>query len=361
MLSAAFLPTLLVLGLAAPASATPNMIRLGYPHCSSCHLSPQGGGLLNRYGEGIDLAQTLRPEEPRDSDLDQDPLGTRLNYDVRASLAIDRDPPEAAGYGFNLSLRTAIGLTPKGRLVYSASVRAPTLTRERSSGAITVGMSRLYWMYQPKDGLQFVVGRDDLPTGLGGGVNFARRTTNPSVSSTPTQAKMFWWNRRWETSVYGFGPDGNETQRQFRSYGGGGLIGMNVWRDRAVVGLSARVSKSDAFDRQNAAAFLRLGLTKHFGLLTEHEVTERTTSLGARPTYIAGHTELFFVPFDWLQTALTAQHITTTGGDTTYRLSPSVEMRLTSNVKLSFDTLDVFQPAAADSRTFSFQVQVKTQ
>jgi hypothetical protein len=347
--------TLLVL-IAAPAAATPNMIRLGYPTCAACHISPQGGGLLNRYGEGIDLAQTLRPEEPRDSDItNDDGLGSRLNYDLRGTLNIERDPPDLEGYGLNLSARSAIGFRPKHRLVYSASVGAPTLTRTRSSGAISVGMSRLYWLYQPRDGLSFVVGRDSLPSGLG----FARRTTNPSVSSTPTQAKVFWWNKRWQVTAYGYGPDGNETQPQFEARGGGAVVGLNVWRDRAVVGVITQASRADAFDRQNGGVFARVGLTKYFGILAEHDVTSRTTNAGADFTYVSGQSEVFFVPFDWLQTALTIQHLNVSGGEDTYRLSPSAEVRLTSNIKVSFDMQDQYAPS--NSRAFAFSVQVKTQ
>ena len=346
----------LLLLIALPAGATPNMIRLGYPTCASCHVSPQGGGLLTHYGEGIDLAQTLRPEEPRESDIrNDDGLGSRLNYDLRGTLSIEREPPDPSGYGLNLGMRSAIGFRPKHRLVYSATVSAPTLTRTRAPGAVSVGMSRLYWLYQPKPGLTFIVGRDALPSGL----SFARRTTNPNVSSTPTQAKLFWWNKRWQVTGYGYGPDGNETEPQFEARGGGAMVGLNVWRDRAVVGLTTQVSSADAFDRRNAGVFARVGLTKHFGILAEHEVTSRTVSTGADFTHVAGQSELFFVPFDWLQTALTVQHLNTSGGDDTYRLSPSAEVRLTSNIKLSFDMLDVYAPST--SRTFSFAVQVKTQ
>jgi hypothetical protein len=341
---------------ATSADATPNMIRLGYPTCGSCHVSPQGGGLLTHYGEAIDLAQTLHPEEPSEPDLrDNDGLGSRLNYDLRGTLDIERDPPEPEGYGLNLSVRSAIGFRPQHRLVYTASVGAPTLTRTRSPGAISLGMSRLYWLYQPREGLSFVVGRDSLPSGLG----FARRTTNPNVSSTPTQAKVFWWNKRWQLTAYGYGPDGNESQPRFEARGGGAVVGLNVWRDRAVVGLTTQVSRADAFDRENAGIFARVGLTKHFGILAEHDVTSRTLSTGADFTHVSGQSEVFFVPFDWLQTALTIQHLNTSGGDDTYRLSPSADVRVTSNIKVSFSMLDVYAPST--SRTYAFSVQVKTQ
>lgn len=352
--------TLMVLVIVMPAAATPNMIRLGYPNCAACHVSPQGGGLLTRYGEGIDLAQTLRPDEPRGPELGEDPLGSRLNYDVRLSLSVERDPPANESYGFNLSMRSALGVGPH-RLVYSTGVRSPTLARTRTSGNITVNVSRLYWLYQPKPGLSFVVGRDDLPSGLGlpGAQAFYRRVNNPGVTSTPTQAKAFWWNNRWQVAVYGFGPDGNEAEPRLEAYGGGALVGTNVWNDRLVVGVTTRVSRADAFDRDNAGLFARVGLSRNWGVLVEHDVTRRQTSAGADFTHLAGHSEVFYVPFDWLQTALAVEHLTSSGGTDTYRLSPSVEARVTGNIKLSFGVRDVY--AMQDSRTYLFEVQVKTQ
>ena len=44
---------------ARPSFGLPTMIRLGYPNCSSCHIAPQGAGLLNLYGRGVDQAQSL--------------------------------------------------------------------------------------------------------------------------------------------------------------------------------------------------------------------------------------------------------------------------------------------------------------
>src|SRR3981189_208148 len=48
---------------AGQLKALPAMIRLGYVNCAACHISPQGGGLLNAYGRSIDEAQSLRGGE----------------------------------------------------------------------------------------------------------------------------------------------------------------------------------------------------------------------------------------------------------------------------------------------------------
>lgn len=42
---------------AANASAFPSMARLGYTSCSTCHVSPTGGGVLTDYGRGIAEAE----------------------------------------------------------------------------------------------------------------------------------------------------------------------------------------------------------------------------------------------------------------------------------------------------------------
>ena len=162
-------------------------------------------------------------------------------------------------------------------------------------------MSRLYWLYQPKDGVSITVGRDDLPSGTGL-LGFSRATTSPNVSGPPTQAKVFWWNKRWQVAGYGFGPDGNETAKRYEARGGGADVGVNVWKDRAVVGVTSRVSYADAYDRRNAGAFLRLGLTEHWGVLLSTTSRRARRTRDEHLTHVAGYSQVFYVPLDWLQT-----------------------------------------------------------
>src|SRR5882757_357807 len=71
------------------AFALPTMIRLGYPNCSSCHIAPQGGGLLNPYGRSIDQAQSMIGGEyaPWESRLGEAlNLEGRITQDIRSVI-----------------------------------------------------------------------------------------------------------------------------------------------------------------------------------------------------------------------------------------------------------------------------------
>ncbi len=63
--------------------ASPTMVRLGYSDCATCHISPQGGGLLTTYGKGVDEAQSFRRKEVHPVDTST----SRLLYDVRLVTA----------------------------------------------------------------------------------------------------------------------------------------------------------------------------------------------------------------------------------------------------------------------------------
>ncbi len=43
----------LLLLLSPPLLSFPQLVRYGYPNCTSCHVSPNGGGLLTRYGRAL--------------------------------------------------------------------------------------------------------------------------------------------------------------------------------------------------------------------------------------------------------------------------------------------------------------------
>ena len=353
------------------AVASPTMIRLGYPDCASCHLSRQGGGLLTPYGKGIDEAQSLRAREipPVEGP------GPRLLYDVRFVAATQLAAGHAAGTRttastFRLYLRSALNLGERHRLNYAVGLESPTLSATNravgASTAATVVVAKALWEYEPTEALQVAVGRDEMPSGIGlpDPLTFMRRGSDPGNTAYPTQVKAFWHSDRLEVTPYLFGPGGDEAS-DAQQYGAGVVAGVDVWQRRAVLGVSARSAHAlsdGGLDRRSIGAFARLGFGK-WGILAEHDLSSRTAVTVPSTRYVAGHTQVFFAPVEWLVTSLGAEHLVIDGPRPghVYRLAPGVQARLSNNLTLIFNTRDVFTGVAAGrTRTYSLQVAVKS-
>ena len=186
-------------------------------------------------------------------------------------------------------------------------------------------------------------------------------------SRYPTQVKAFLWNQRFQVTPYMFGPGGDEV-RAARQYGGGVVGGVDVWKHRAVLGMSTRYSSNDdGINRRSVGAYARLGFGK-WGILAEHDLTSRGTIADVGATadtrHLAGHTQVFFAPKEWLVTSLAAEHLVIDGITNpvhTYRLTPGVQTRLSDSLTLNFNMRDIFVDAStARSRTFTVQVAVKS-
>jgi hypothetical protein len=354
---------LFVLIQAAPSFALPTMVRLGYKGCATCHVSPQGGGLLTDYGKGIDTAQSLRRREIEPSDKLR-----RLMYDVRfvmgASMVDKAQSSSVTSSNFRFMLRSSVATSANTRVSYQAGLDTPSLTRS-SGGSANFVLSKALFEYTPKPGVQIAVGRDTLPNGLGlpDPQTFSRKQSDPLGTGYPTQIKAFLWNDRFEVTPYLFGPGFDEARDQ-QQYGGGILAGIDVWKQHAVVGMTARASSSDAFDRKSIGAYARLGFGK-WGVLAEHDLTSRVTPRADTPRneHIVGFTQFYFAPVEWFVTYLGVDNVAVSGPGSKRlaRFAPSVSMRLSDNLTVVLATRDEFVSGLApNSRTYSVSFAVKT-
>jgi hypothetical protein len=358
--------------LGAPAStarASPTMIRLGYSDCASCHISPQGGGMLTTYGKGVDEAQSLRRQEIHPVDT----AASRLLYDFRfvtasqlaESLATDSSVKSTT---FRLQGRSSLRMSEHNRLSAAFGLETPALSSASTTATVPkIVVYKALYQYRPKDNFELAIGRDEMPSGIGlpDPLAFIRNGNDAGDTAYPTQVKAFWSTHRLQLTPYAFGPGGDEPAA-LRQYGGGMVAGVDVWKHRAIVGVSSRLSEASAFHRNSVGAYARLGFGK-WGILAEHDFTSRTTrdDTVTQPLsqYLAGHTQVFFAPVEWLVTSLAAEHHVVDALQQTqvYRLTPGVQARISDNLTLIVNMREAFTGVAAGrARTFSVQLAVKS-
>ena len=345
-----------MLAQAAPSSANPNMIRLGYTSCASCHLSPQGSGLLNVYGQGVAGAQSLFA---REYEKVEDERGPRVMFDVRALGLRNLTEGGTDSTSFTVLGLGSVRASDAHRFTYTVSLSTPGITVAGANAPVNATLPKFVWQYRVKPGLEVQAGRDALPTGIGlSDVQaFVRGATNAGAPASPSQVKAFWWTNRFEVTPYAFGPSGNETTSAAREWGGGVLAGVNL-NKRAVIGISGLDGHGSTFDRRTLGAYARLGFGK-WGVLAEHQVIDRSTT--ATTGTVAGHTEIFVAPREWLMATLVAGELQvyTPTSTTTVRLAPNVQVRVSENLLVSFTSRDTFTPAGR-TRTYTFLMILKT-
>jgi hypothetical protein len=231
----------LALAFASPSFALPTMIRLGYSNCASCHISPQGAGLLNAYGRGIDEAQSLRGGEyvPSTNGLASAlSWGGRITQDLRVigqeTLSTTTGGPLLGVLRSRFMYRNATELGNGFRLsaiVIGENTAAPrpNLAYDPPVKATQVYVTQALISYRASKTLEFAVGRDQLPTGLNlpdlG--TYMRARDQYGYYDAPTQVKAFIWGKRYHINPYLFGPGGNE-RAGFHESGGGGLAEVDV-------------------------------------------------------------------------------------------------------------------------------------
>ena len=355
-----------VFAVVVPADASPTMIRAGYHTCLPCHLSPQGGGLLTDYGKGVDLAQSLFVREYRPS-AEGPPWG--IVQDVRAQVGLQRSEPLASSADASASSDLRFwhrAAWHMGQHRFSTVLAADF---HSAAGGMSLQEPRLQalratWDFRPRNGLEVSVGKDALPTpiGLPDQTAYIRDVVDPGATVAPTQLKLFLWTNRFSVTPYVYGPGGEEAIVN-RATGTGVITGVNIG-SRTVLGLTARMSKSDARDLTRAGGFARVGFGR-WGVLTEHEHVSQAGGSATTPNQgrYAGTMMVFAAPREWLVASLTSQLVVNTTGPSQHqhRLTPSVQVRLSDKVTVVASERESFGVTeAARRRGLIVQLFLKT-
>ena len=303
--------------------ALPTMIRLGYPNCVSCHITPQGGGLLNTYGRGIDQAQSYAGGDYKPVEGALVRVLTwngRIRQDVRwtgqevASTSTNRPWASLMRNRFFYRNATELG---KGFRVSamitgeSRNAARPDRPFDRNLVPGTTMVSTALVHYRPKEGFELAAGRDLLPTGLfiADLGTLVRARNRGGYYDTPTQVKAFWWGKRHQVVPYAFGPSGHEATGQ-RETGGGGLAEFDVrGNQKTVVGVNMLRASAAQVDRRMLGLYTRLGFGK-WGILAEHDVTGRTMQLsGVSFRQQASYAQGFWAVREWLVASLIGEQL----------------------------------------------------
>jgi hypothetical protein len=231
---------------------------------------------------------------------------------VLRSRLMYRNATELGG-GFRLSTMVAIEneSAPRPTLKYEPSINPRAIY---TSQRVTV---RAYLMnallsYRPTNNVEIEVGRDQLPTGVNiADLNaFVRSRNRLGYYDSPTQAKLFWWSKRYQLVPYAFAPGGTGRAGAGES-GGGALAEFDVLgKGRTIVGTDVLEGWTKDVRRTLFGPYIRLGFGK-WGILAEHDITNRTLLLptATRFRQNATYGQFFWAAKEWLVLSLIAERL----------------------------------------------------
>ncbi|HEU4584001.1 MAG TPA: hypothetical protein VFS67_37345 [Polyangiaceae bacterium] len=257
---------------ARPAQAYPQFVFKGYGDCNSCHHSPTGGGLPNRwgldsltpsFGGSLDWGNqdlTYHPAEPASLKVD---LGADLR--LMPLLSVDAD---AAAPAFIPMLTELGGALALGRWMAYGTVTGRKLYGD---GPPFAAFSREHWLkFQPSTGLDLRVGRMVLPFGtrIPDHTQYTREDFEQDKYDQSYGVELDLHARGWSLSVNAFAGDltHRPTERQERGLVLTPSIDLG---ERANLGISLLGATSTARTRLAGSLFGRTALGASLYLLAE--------------------------------------------------------------------------------------------
>lgn len=264
---------LVLLFLSGSAQAFPEMTAHGYVNCTTCHLSPSGGGLLTEYGRSLskDLLSmsSANHEEGLLHGAVKTPSWLLAGGDVRAIQTYLNTPQTKQGEFFLMQAELAAAVKfAKWALAATFGIKGgPDEVEDRNQTYSRVH----YLMYQADDTKSIRVGRfmpqyglneanHTIPTRDGLGFGEQKETYNVEASYLGESGDFFL------TAISGRPDDSSlDPEKGFAL-----STSLNFW-DRNKVGLSAYHGRNKSEDRWLAGIWGIFSFTKKTFLLSEFD------------------------------------------------------------------------------------------
>ena len=308
------------------------MISFGYKNCVSCHFSPQGRGLLNAYGRGIDSAQSYskkdftamllgRPSNSEDPAENWDGRIGNVLADFIISLRWnerldpDRSDPAAAGV-FRQTVffdkNDALRLSAEGGFVDGGLNETRLGLHQTATGGENFFLKKLAleWRFEANEstsGKEIVLGRDYLPLGLqiDDATSYILHLQRAGIYDYPLQLKYFVWDEKSLASFYVYAPSFEETSER-REYGAG-FLWERYAESNVAVGFQGLAGFAEESDRFRLGPYIRWGISPKWTLLAQADYGAfwdgaRSARTGSQ---IATYLQVFYHHREWLVSSAT--------------------------------------------------------
>ncbi|MBS1963576.1 MAG: hypothetical protein JST04_15280 [Bdellovibrionales bacterium] len=272
--------TALFLASATSAFAFPEMIRHGYPNCTSCHVSPSGGGVLTSYGRQLSGELMSMTTSEKDANflhgILKSPEWLLAGGDVR-SIEIYRNTPQVRAYRF-LNMQADL----------EAAATLGKFTADVSGGfyMLDPGFHRYYLNYRPTDELSFRVGRFRQAYGLmdPNHTSPIHRGLGWDEGTESYNLEAAWLGENLNAHLTGnFGAATSLVPNTAKEKGVALRVGKPLG-ERSQLGISAFRAKSDLATRTVAGPFAIVGISPRIFLLSEVDY-QRISPDSARALY----------------------------------------------------------------------------
>lgn len=257
------------------AFAFPEMIRHGYVNCTSCHVSPTGGGLLNEYGRELskEVLSTWvsKSESSREHyfayGLVTPPSWLTLGGDVRAVYVYKDDM--FATQGRTILMQSDVEASAKlekWSFVATLGYQNPTLVQDWKDH---VALRRHYLLYQLTDESSLRAGKYIPPFGINtpDHVNLTRQGVALGQGYESYNLEYSWLGPQY--SLQGAIIFGRPDEKSLNRETGASLLSGIALGDKSKIGLSYLYGTNDSYRRHLFGPYGMIGFTEQLVLLTE--------------------------------------------------------------------------------------------